>query len=239
MLAVPATSRVNDMECLRMPDRFAMCLLIPALCASLGVWMNATANRAAAMAGSGLEAMALVQAQPIPAPASVVAPELQEAEAWPASQRERRIASFIASRYAIMQSEALQFVRIAGRAAARSDLDPVLLLAMMAVESGFRHEAVSSAGAKGLMQIIPEFHPEKFEHPGLVFDPEHNIQTGARILREYLGQLGSLQAALQRYAGASADTRLLYARRVHEEIDRINAAIEPPGHQAGISLSPS
>lgn len=218
------------MECFRMPDRHAMSLLLAALCASAGLWATATATRAGAMANSARDAVALVQAAAPHQPVASVDP-IPDRTALPAGQRERLIAGFIASRYYIGPSEALQFVRIAERAATRRGLDPVVLLAMMAVESSFNHEAVSPAGAKGLMQIIPEFHPEKFEHPESVFDPEHNIHTGARILKEYLGQVGNLQAALQRYAGASADTRLLYARRVHEEIDRINAAIESRGSQ--------
>ena len=213
------------MECFRMPDRYAMSLLLAALCASLGLWATTTAKRAGAMGHPARIAVALVQPEAPHQPVASVDPVPARA-ALPAGQRERLIAGFITSRYYIGPSEALQFVRIAERAAARRGLDPVMLLAMMAVESSFDHEAVSPAGAKGLMQIIPEFHPEKFEHPESVFDPEHNIHAGARILKEYLGQVGDLQAALQRYAGASADTRLLYARRVHEEIDRINAALE-------------
>lgn len=140
--------------------------------------------------------------------------------------RQLMLASFIAQRWYRPGDEALALVRIADRAAARRSLDPVLILAMIAVESGFDPTAISSMGATGLMQIIPEFHPEKFSDPAALFDPETNVFVGTRILEEYLAQSGDLETALQRYAGASADSGMAYAHRVLDEVGRINAAME-------------
>jgi len=143
----------------------------------------------------------------------------------PQSKHHALLANFIAQRYYLARDDALSLVRIAHHAAAKRSLDPVLLIAMMAVESSFNPEAVSSMGAKGLMQIIPEYHPDKFPDPETVFDPETNIFAGARILKEYLRQSGDLDNALQRYAGASADTGMAYATRIYTEVDRIKAAV--------------
>lgn len=147
------------------------------------------------------------------------------AQAQTRSKRQLMLAAFIAQRWYRPGEEALALVRIADRAAAKRSLDPVLVLAMIAVESSFDPAAVSSMGAKGLMQIIPEFHPEKFTDPESIFDPETNVLAGTRILKEYLAQSGDLERALQRYAGASADSDMVYANRIWDEVDRINAAI--------------
>jgi len=75
----------------------------------------------------------------------------------------------------------------------------------MAIESRYNPVAESSMGAKGLMQVIPRFHPEKLiEHGGddALLDPEVNIRVGTWVLHEYLRHLGDLESALQKYAGA-------------------------------------
>ena len=78
-------------------------------------------------------------------------------------------------------------------------LDPLLVLAVIAVESRFNPIAESGMGAKGLMQIIPRFHLDKLRAAGgedAVFDPESNILVGARILQEYVYRTGTLDAGL-------------------------------------------
>jgi hypothetical protein len=106
-------------------------------------------------------------------------------------------------------------------------VDPRLLVAMMAVESSFNPIAESNMGAKGLMQIIPKYHLEKFTAFGgeqSVFNPQVNISVGARILREYLKlHSGDLFAALQMYAGAGEDNDALYTHRVLDEKDRLDS----------------
>ena len=156
--------------------------------------------------------------------AAKVAP-VEFPRAVPQSKRQMLLASFIAQRWYLPGEQALALVRIAHRAAVKRSLDPVLILAMIAVESSFNPEAVSPAGAKGLMQVIPEFHPDKFSDATSVFDPETNVLAGTRILKEYLAQSGDLDVALQRYAGASADGEMVYANRIQGEVDRINAAM--------------
>jgi soluble lytic murein transglycosylase-like protein len=92
----------------------------------------------------------------------------------------------------------------AAAAARRHGLDPELVIAVAAVESGFRPEAVSPKGAQGLMQLMPR----TAEALGVenAFDPAQNLDGGAR----HLGQLltlygGDLAKALAAYnAGESA-----------------------------------
>jgi hypothetical protein len=105
-------------------------------------------------------------------------------------------------------------------------IDPLLIVAVMAVESSFNPIAESVAGAKGLMQIIPKYHQDKFAEFGgeqSAFDPRTNILVGARIIREYLSaSSGDVFTALQTYAGALTDRDAIYTHRVLNEKDRLD-----------------
>ena len=198
-------------------------VLIALLAAPLAAWLTVGIGQrsiAPAVAGEG-DAPKSIGAQVAPV-------EPPHAKPLRPSQRQLALAAFIAQRWYLPGEQALALVRITEKAAARRSLDPVLVLAMIAVESGFNPEATSPAGAKGLMQVIPEFHPEKFSDPSLVFDPEANILAGTRILREYLSQYGDLTTALQRYAGAGPNAALLYTTRIYDELARMNAVIGLP-----------
>ena len=83
-------------------------------------------------------------------------------------------------------------------AAGRYDLDIELLAAVIAVESGFKPEAVSPKGAQGLMQLMPATARElDVTDP---FDPRQNIDAGARYLRQLLDQHdGSFVKSLAAY----------------------------------------
>ena len=87
-------------------------------------------------------------------------------------------------------------------AAKKHDVDPVLLHAIIEVESSYRPNAVSSKGAMGLMQLMPETAAQyKVEDP---FDPRANIDAGARFIRRLLDQFG-MQGGLAAYnAGPSS-----------------------------------
>jgi len=96
-------------------------------------------------------------------------------------------------------------------------IDPLLIVAMMAIESSFNPVAVSSMGAQGLMQVIPRYHQDKIgdargKNP--LFDPQLNVRVGTQVLAEGLRRFGSLQAALQYYGGARSDPNAAYANKV-------------------------
>ena len=147
--------------------------------------------------------------------------------------RNRALSEFVAKRYRVSQDVALDLVTVAHRAGRQLQLDPLLIIAVIAIESRFNPIAESSAGAKGLMQIIPKFHGDKLEEFGgeqAVFEPEANIHVGARILKEYLRRTGNLGIALQMYAGALADNEDQYTRKVLNERVRLQQVIAP-SHQ--------
>lgn len=99
------------------------------------------------------------------------------------------------------------FAELIGSAAVRHDLDPVLLTAMAEVESAFDPRAVSSAGACGLLQLMPDT-AERFG-VGDVFDAEQNVEGGARYLSWLLERFdGDAELALAGYnAGEGAVER--------------------------------
>jgi soluble lytic murein transglycosylase-like protein len=108
-------------------------------------------------------------------------------------------------------------------------VDPLLILAVMAVESRYNPVAESNMGAKGLMQVIPKFHADKLvEHggEGALLDPHVNIQVGAQILREYLRRYGETETALQMYAGAFDEPSSSYAFKVLAERARLEQMLK-------------
>ena len=157
-------------------------------------------------------------------------PEQIEAVAVPdpLDPEQQRLAAHLA-RYFRVEADATGLaVYAAYRAAQEVGLDPLLVLAMISIESSFNPQAESSMGAKGLMQIIPRFHLAKLERHGgeeAVLDPESNILVGARILQEYVHRLGSLEAGLQQYNGASRDESAQYAQKVMAERSRLERVL--------------
>jgi soluble lytic murein transglycosylase-like protein len=127
-------------------------------------------------------------------------------------------------------------VSAAHRAAQEVGLDPLLVLAVISVESSFNPGAQSVMGAKGLMQIIPKYHRAKLSQLGgeaAVLDPEANIQVGARILQEYVHRRGTLEAGLQYYNGAAADGTAQYAQKVMAERSRLERVLRSASTREG------
>ncbi|MDN3921880.1 lytic transglycosylase domain-containing protein [Roseateles violae] len=95
-------------------------------------------------------------------------------------------------------------------AAARHGVDTELLKAVIAVESGYRHDAVSPRGALGLMQLTPEAglrYAATGERQRLL-DPRTNVQAGARMLADLIKRFGRIDAALAAWnAGEGAVRR--------------------------------
>jgi soluble lytic murein transglycosylase-like protein len=167
-----------------------------------------------AMVGEPFGELSTVAAGPIQASAGET----------PFEREQRAVTEFIAKRYRVSDAAVAGFVSAAYRAGSQHSVDPLLILAVMAVESRYNPVAESTMGAKGLMQVIPKFHPEKLmDHGGehALLEPEVNIAVGAQILREYMRRLGDTEAALQMYAGAYDEPTSQYANKVFAEKARL------------------
>jgi soluble lytic murein transglycosylase-like protein len=87
--------------------------------------------------------------------------------------------------------------------ATRAGLDPQLVLGLIEVESGFKKYAVSSAGARGYMQVMPFWPKEIGTSDHDLFHLRVNLRYGCTILRHYLDiEKGDLYRALGRYNGS-------------------------------------
>ena len=87
--------------------------------------------------------------------------------------------------------------------ATRAGLDPQLVLGLLQVESGFRKYAVSTAGARGYMQVMPFWVKLICRSDDSLFDLRTNLRYGCTILRHYLDiEKGDLFRALGRYNGS-------------------------------------
>ena len=148
--------------------------------------------------------------------------------AEPDNPKYRVIANYLSRRYKVASDATEQLVGGAFDAGQQVGVDPLLILAVMAVESRFNPIAESIMGAKGLMQVIPKHHHDKFvEHGGAdsVLDPMTNILVGARILKEYIRRTGSVEAGLQLYSGGLSDVSGQYAQKVTAEMDRLRQTV--------------
>jgi soluble lytic murein transglycosylase-like protein len=192
---------------------------------SLAVFGLAALIGVAALPLQGFQYLRHFAAEPFSIPATTTAGPIQASMVESAGEREQRaLAEFIAKRWRIADSASTSFVSIAYRAGAAHNVDPVLILAVMAVESRYNPVAESDMGAKGLMQVIPKFHLEKLmDHGGeaALLDPEVNIHVGAQIIREYYRRFGEIETALQMYAGAFDEPTAQYAHKVLGEKARL------------------
>lgn len=128
----------------------------------------------------------------------------------------------VAKKYRVSQHAMREFVDTAFVEAKRNRLDPLLVIAVIAIESRFNPVAQSDQGATGLMQVIPRYHAEKFSAADgeTVLDPRINIKVGAQVLKEYIVRGGNESAGLQLYNGSS-DATNTYAVKVMAERQRL------------------
>jgi soluble lytic murein transglycosylase-like protein len=157
-------------------------------------------------------------------PSTTVAGPIQARAETPLEREQRAVTEFIAKRYRVSEDAVGGYVAAAYRAGEQYSVDPLLILAVMAVESRYNPVAESVAGAKGLMQVIPKYHLDKLmDHGGehVLLEPEINILVGTQILREYQRRFRDTETALQVYAGAFDEPSSQYANKVFAERARL------------------
>lgn len=143
------------------------------------------------------------------------------------SPKMRAALDFVSRKYRV-SDEALVPIFAAAQATGRElHLDPLLIVAVIGVESGFNPFSQSTFGAQGLMQVVPRFHLDKLpdeSDQAAFLDPVVNVQVGARVLKESIRRNGGLENGLQQFAGALNDPARRYATKVLAEKQRLEQA---------------
>ena len=141
------------------------------------------------------------------------------------TKQQQSVTKWLAKRYRVANDATHLFVSAAYTTAKDLKLDPLLILSVMAIESGLNPFAESAVGAQGLMQVMSKIHHDKFEEFGGVkaaLDPVANIQVGGQILKEYVTRTGSVEAGLKMYVGAAlAEDDGGYGNKVLAEYKRL------------------
>jgi soluble lytic murein transglycosylase-like protein len=197
------------------------------------------------------EPVAIVEPAPAPDPAAGARARAEANAREEARERQRQLPHRVHAQVAKRMPRHAPAVhrRVAGAVLAESDragLDPLLVLAVIHVESSFEPKAESRAGAVGLMQVRRPTLREELGRSRIrfsdAFDPLTNVQAGVRYLRRMLDRFGELDLALMAYnAGPGRLRELLdrgripariqaYPRKVAREVDRLRAALgtSPP-----------
>lgn len=112
---------------------------------------------------------------------------------------------------------------LVAKAAKKNGLNRQLLTSVIRAESNFHPHAVSSKGALGLMQLMPETARQLAVSNPL--NPEQNVQAGARYLKELLGKFGNVNLALAAYNAGPGAVRHYHGvppfRETREYIKRV------------------
>jgi soluble lytic murein transglycosylase-like protein len=135
--------------------------------------------------------------------------------------------NYVSRRYRV-STEALQPIFATAQSVGRElRLDPLLIVAVIGVESGFNPFSQSVFGAQGLMQVVPRFHldklPEEADQSAFL-NPVTNVQVGARVLKESIRRNGGLEDGLQQFGGAINDPDRRYSTKVLAEKQRLEQA---------------
>ena len=122
------------------------------------------------------------------------------------TRQQAAVAQWLARRYKVAPEPISRLVQEAWSVGQKAQLDPTLILAIMAVESSFNPFAQSTVGAQGLMQVMTRVHDDKYVAFGgnhAAFDPLTNLRVGVQVLKECIARAGSLEGGLRFYVGAA------------------------------------
>jgi soluble lytic murein transglycosylase-like protein len=158
-------------------------------------------------------------------PTSKIDPQALDSNLMGSIQNQRAVADFFEQKYKLDRAKIEEYVSNTILIAKEVNIDPVLLLAVISVESNFNPNTKSHAGAEGLMQVMTSVHKDKYALYGGTTEavkPEVNIRIGAYILKYLIATAGSLRNGLKYYVGAAnAENDGGYADKVMAERNRI------------------
>lgn len=119
-----------------------------------------------------------------------------------------KVANYYSEKYSIDPKHVQNIIYLANQAGKEANINPLIIIAIIAHESNFQPTARNKSGAEGLMQVMTSIHKQKFKMFGGIhttFDPAVNIRVGALILKQCISIKRSLKGGLRYYAGAAND----------------------------------
>ena len=138
------------------------------------------------------------------------------------SPRMQRALDYVKTRYKVSKEAVHPLFETVQRISKEHGIDPLLIVAIIGIESGFKSDAKSAGGGHGLMQIIPRYHlnkiPDGLGVKGLM-DPAVNVKVGTIILDDAISRAGNPVGGLQSYNGSKK--KQLFANRVLAEKARM------------------
>lgn len=155
--------------------------------------------------------------------------------------QQANLAYWLSKKYRVAPEPLSALVSEAYDVGPSNQIEPTLILAVMAVESGFNPFAQSHVGAQGLMQVMTKVHEQKYQGFGgalAAFDPVANVRVGVSVLKECINRAGSLDGGLKLYVGAgNMKDDQGYAAKVMAENARLQQVAK--GVKVPISAPPS
>lgn len=148
-------------------------------------------------------------------------------------KQQAAVAFWLSRKYSVAPEPLSALVSEAFEIGEKAKLDPTLILAIMAIESGFNPFAQSPVGAQGLMQVMTKVHHDKYNNFGgklAAFDPVTNLRVGVKVLQECITRAGSIEGGLKYYVGAAnLEDDSGYAGKVMAEHARLLAVVAGKG----------
>lgn len=131
-----------------------------------------------------------------------------------------KLSAYIADTYDIPLDKAEKIVYSTFVEANRKDLEPMLVLSVIGIESTFKQYVKSSSGAVGLTQIMPKVHHARIKENKVdIWSVHGNIKVGTDILRDYVDLAkGNIRKALQMYNGSAKDKNYKYSNQVMKKM---------------------
>jgi soluble lytic murein transglycosylase-like protein len=140
-------------------------------------------------------------------------------------KQQAAVAFWLSKKYRVAPEPISALVSEAYEIGKQTKLEPTLILAVMAVESGFNPFAQSPVGAQGLMQVMTQIHSDKYQSFGgkfAAFDPLANLRVGVKVLQDCIRVAGSVEGGLKNYVGAgNMEDDSGYAAKVMAEYGRL------------------